>query len=324
MRIGILGAAWIAPRAMIDPAKDVAIVDVAAVASSDAARATSFASTHGIPTAYGSYEELVSDRSLDAIYNALINNLHEKWTIAALEAGHHVLCEKPLASNTAQARSMVAAADRTGLVLMEAFHWRFHPIANRLLELTKMIGELRQATARFDANIAPAGNRYRLDLAGGALMDLGCYVVHWLRTVAGEEPNVLWARAIEGPPGIDVKMEAELEFPSGFSAHMSTTMNDIEATHRKSVNLHIIGSEGWVDVVNPMAPQFGNRIRARLADGTEVDESLNGGTSYRYQLESFTQVVAGEIAPLTGGADSIGNMMAIDAIYSAAGLPLRT
>ena len=120
-----------------------------------------------------------------------------------------------------------------------------------------------------------------------------------------------------------MKMEAELEFPSGFSAHMSTTMNDTEATHRKSVNLHIIGSEGWVDVVNPMAPQFGNRIRARLADGTEVDESLNGGTSYRYQLESFTQVVAGEIAPLTGGADSIGNMMAIDAIYSAAGLPLR-
>jgi predicted dehydrogenase len=324
MRIGILGAAWIAPRAMIDPAKEIAIVDVAAVAASDEARAKSFAASHGIPTAYGSYDELISDRSLDAIYNALINNLHEKWTIAALEAGHHVLCEKPFASNTQQARNMVAAADRTNLVLMEAFHWRFHPVAQRLLELTKMIGGLRRATARFDANIAPAGNRYRLDLAGGALMDLGCYAVHWLRTVAGEEPTVLSARATEGPPGIDVKMEAELEFPSGFSAHMRTTMNDTEATHRKSVNLHIIGSEGWIDVVNPMAPQFGNRVRARLADGTEVDESLNGGTSYRYQLESFTQVVAGEIAPLTGGADSIGNMTTIDAIYTAAGLPLRS
>ena len=323
MRIGILGAAWIAPRAVIDPAKDIAVVDVAAVAASDEARAKSFASTHGIPTAYGSYEELISDGSLDAIYNALINNLHEEWTIAALEAGHHVLCEKPLASNTEQARNMVAAADAADRVLMEAFHWRFHPVARRLLELTKMIGDVRQATARFDANIAPAGNRYRLDLAGGALMDLGCYAVHWLRTVAGQEPAVVWARATQGPPGIDVKMEAELEFPSGFTAHMRTAMNDAEATHRKSVNLHIMGSEGWVDVVNPMAPQFGNRVRARLADGTEVDESLNGGTSYRYQLESFTQVVAGEIAPLTGGADSIGNMTTIDAIYTAAGLPLR-
>jgi predicted dehydrogenase len=323
MRIGILGAAWIAPRALIDPAKEIALVDVAAVAASDEARAKSFAATHGIPTAYGNYEELISDQSLDAIYNALINNLHETWTIAALEAGHHVLCEKPFGSNAAQAWNMVAAAERANLVLMEAFHWRFHPVARRLLELTKMIGELRQATARFDANINPEGNRYQLDLAGGALMDLGCYAVHWLRTVAGEEPVVLWARATEGPPGIDVKMEAELEFPSGFTARMRTSMDDTEATHRKSVNLHIVGSEGWIDVVNPMAPQFGNRVRARLADGTEVDESLNGGTSYRYQLESFTQVVAGEIAPLTGGADSIGNMMTIDAIYAAAGLPLR-
>jgi predicted dehydrogenase len=323
MRIGILGAAAIAPKGIIDPAKELPGVEIVAVAASDRERAETFARAHGIPKAYGRYEELVSDTSIDAIYNALINSLHAEWSTAAVEAGQHVLCEKPLAANAQQAGTMVAAADRADRLLVEAFHWRFHPLGERVVELSQRIGRLRDATGRLDANIPPGGNRYQFDLAGGALMDLGCYVVHWLRTVAGEEPTVVSAQAAEGPPDVDVSVQAELAFPSGFTAHVSCAMDQPGAKLPSSARLHVTGSEGWVDVINPVAPQLGNRVRARLADGTEVDESFEGRTSYWHQLDAFVKAVSGEIAPITGGTDAIGNMATIDAIYLAAGLPLR-
>ena len=154
-------------------------------------------------------------------------------------------------------------------------------------------------------------------------MDIGCYAVHWLRTIAGEEPTVLSARATEGPRGIDLTMEAELEFPSGWRAFVDCSMVDPEASLPGSVSLRLEGSDGVLEVINPLAPQLGNRISARLADGTEVDESLEVGTTYRYQLESFVRQINGEEEPITGGTDAIGNMAVLDAVYSAAGLPIR-
>jgi predicted dehydrogenase len=323
MRIGLLGAAWIAPRAILEPARQVSGTDVVAVACRDPSRAQAFAVEYGIPIAYESYTQLVEDDYIDAVFVALVNSLHARWAIAALEAGRHVLCEKPLAANQADSRRMVTAGQQAGRVLMEAFHWRFHPFASRMLELSQRIGSLQGAVAYAHQYVEPPNIRLRYDLAGGVFMDLGCYLVHWLRTLTGEDPQVLSAKATEGPPGVDLTMETELVFPSGLRAVVDCSMVDKEASLPGSVWLHIEGSDGVLDMVNPLVPQAGNRISGRLADGTQIDESVDTGISYAYQLESFVRVVAGIERPVTGGLDAIRNMAAIDAVYIAAGLPVR-
>jgi predicted dehydrogenase len=323
VRIGLLGAAWIAPRAIVEPARQVPETELVGVACRDPATAEVFASQHDIPMAYNSYAELIEDESLDAVFIALVNSHHAPWTIAALEAGRHVLCEKPLGANADDARDMVAASERTGRVLVEAFHWRFHPLASRVIELSRRIGPLRRAVAHAHQNVAPENVRYRLDLAGGVLMDLGCYPVHWLRTIAGEEPQIKSATATEGPPGIDLTMEAELLFPGGLEASIDCSMVDKEASLPGSAWLHLEGADGVLDVVNLIASHVGNRITGRLEDGSEIDESVDGGPTYLYQLQSFVRTLDGVERPVTGGGDSIGNMATIDAIYAAAGMPLR-
>lgn len=323
MRIGVLGAAWIAPRAIVEPARGLDGAEVVAIAARDLGRAEAFAAEHSIPRAYGSYEQLLADPSVDVVFVALVNSLHARWSIAALEAGHHVLCEKPLASNAEQARQMVGVAERNSRVLVEAFHWRYHPMADRIIQLSRRIGTLHRANVRAHQYVSAENVRFRLDLAGGVLMDLGCYALHWLRTIAAEEPTILSAQAVEGPPGIDVTMEAELGFPGGLRAEIDCSMIDADASLPNSVSLRIEGTAGVVDVVNPLAPHLGNRIRAHLEDGTDIDESIDAGPTYGFQLASFARVVAGQDHPMTGGADSIGNMMAIDSIYRAAGLSVR-
>jgi predicted dehydrogenase len=323
MRIGLLGAAWIAPRAIIGPARQVIGTEVAAVACRDPGRARAFAAEHGIPIAHESYAELVEDDSLDAVFVALVNSLHAPWALAALDAGRHVLCEKPLAANAADSRNMVTGAHQAGRILMEAFHWRFHPFASRMLELSQRIGSLKRAVAYAHQYVEPPNIRLHYELAGGVLMDLGCYEVHWLRAITGEDPEVSAAQATEGPEGVDLTMEAELVFPCGLNAVVDCSMVDKEASLPGSVWLHIEGSDGVLDMVNPLVPQAGNRISGRLADGTQIDESVDTGISYAYQLESFVRVVAGIERPVTGGLDAIRNMAAIDAVYIAAGLPVR-
>jgi predicted dehydrogenase len=322
-RVGLLGAAWIAPRAIVEPAAALPGTELAAVACRDPARAADFAARHGIPVAHASYDELIEDDSLDAVFVALVNSEHARWSIAALQAGRHVLCEKPLASNAAEARRMVATAEGSSRVLVEAFHWRYHPLATRLIELSERIAPLHRALAFAHQNVEPGNVRLRLDLAGGVLMDLGCYAIHWLRTITAEEPEVLSATATEGPPGVDVEMRAELLFPSGLRADLDCSMVDAGASLPGSVQLHLEGAGGVVDVLNPIAPQLGNRVTARLKDGTEIDESVEAGTTYLLQLDSFVRVIAGAERQLTGGNDSIANMAVIDAVYLAAGLPRR-
>ena len=213
--------------------------------------------------------------SVDVVFVALVNSLHAEWSIAALESGHDVLCEKPLASNADQAREMVEVAERHSRVLVEAFHWRYHPLAKRMVELSRRIGSLQYASVRAHQYVTPSNVRFRLDLAGGVLMDLGCYALHWLRTITGEEPAVLSAHAIEGPAGIDVTMEAELSFPCGLRAEIDCSMIDAEASLPNSVSLRIEGTDGALDIINPLAPHLGNRITGRLADGTEIDETID-------------------------------------------------
>ena len=251
-----------------------------------------------------------ADESLDAIYVPLANSLHARWSIAALEAGHHVLCEKPFASNAAQAADMVAAADRTGRVLVEAYHWRYHPVASRMLELAGAIGPLVELEARFSAGIPSENVRYELDLAGGSFMDLGCYCMHMVRTIAGD-PEVISATAVEGPKGIDLSMEAVLRFPDSIDAVVSCSMIG-ETSWPESMFVRARGRNGDLKVLNPMAPQMGHRIQADLGDGTAVDEVIESATSYEHQLRAFYRIVSGEEKPITGGADAVATMAAID------------
>lgn len=320
VRIGLLGAARIAPAALIAPARDLAGIEVASVAARDRVRAEAFAAEHNIAHVHESYESMINDDSLDAVYIALPNSAHGRWSIAALEAGRHVLVEKPFAVNQNEAEEMVGVAEKTGRLLVEAFHWRYHPIAQRMLEIRAELGQLISAEAEFSTDI-PAGDiRYDVALAGGAMMDLGCYPVHWLRVLAGEEPAIVDAVVDEGPPGIDETMVANLVFPCGLVARLRTSMEDAEEF---TAFLDLEGEDGWLQAKNPLLPHLGNRVRAELPGERVIDEEIEGLTTYHYQLDAFRHMVEDGLAPLTGGADAIANMAVIDAIYESAGLAVR-
>jgi predicted dehydrogenase len=188
LRIGTLGAARITPAALVKPARTVPEVEIVAVAARDHARAEKFARKHGITTIHDSYEALLADPSVQAVYNPLPNGLHGRWTIAALEAGKHVLCEKPFTANADEAEAVAAvAAEHPDLVVMEAFHYRFHPLVPALLDIIAggELGTVRRIETRMCIPLPVRSDiRYQLDLAGGALMDVGCYAIHQLRTLA--------------------------------------------------------------------------------------------------------------------------------------------
>jgi len=322
LRIGVLGAARIAPSALVRPARELGFVAVDAVAARDAERARSFAARHAIPRVVRDYAELVADPALDAIYNPLPNGLHAEWTIRALEAGKHVLCEKPLASNADEARAMRDAAARSGRVLMEAFHWRYHALALRAIEIVAS-GELG-AIERVEASMCfplPVFSdiRYRLDLAGCATMDAGCYVVSMARHLVGAEPRVVSARMKLRSPGVDRCMEAELAFPNGASGRLRASM---WSARLLALSARLVGSEGEMRILNPVAPQFFHRFRVRTREGWR-SERARGESTYAAQLRAFARAVR-EGAPVpTDGADGVANMQVIDALYRAAGLPVR-
>ncbi len=277
----------------------------------------------GIERVYPTYADLIADSSLDVVPIPLANSLHAEWTIAALEAGCHVLCEKPLTSNAAQAETVVGTAQRCQRLMVEAFHWRYHPVAHRMLELSRKIGPLQRVEAHFNAKIPSDNVRFQLELAGGSFMDLGCYCVHMVKTVVGSEPEVLRAEAVEGPPSIDLSMQAELSFPGGLPALVSSSVVAEKTVWPSSTTLRAWGEAGQLEVLNPMAPQFGHRVSATLAGGTVVDEVLDLRASYEFQLRAFCRATEGHEHPLTGGQDAIANMRVIDAVYEASGLGIR-
>ena len=198
MRIGLLGASRIAPTAIVTPAGDVAGAQVHAVAARDRAKAEAFAATHGIPHVFDDYAALIASPDIDLVYNGLPINLHAAWSIRALEAGKHVLCEKPFAMNAAEARAMQAAAERSGARLIEAFHYRYHPGFAQMLAWIDAgrIGAVQSMTATFNVPIADdLGEIRRLpETGGGAMMDLGCYPLSWVLSVMRRAPASLTAR----------------------------------------------------------------------------------------------------------------------------------
>jgi predicted dehydrogenase len=322
LRIGILGAARIAPMAVIRPALQLPEAVVVAVAARDPARAGGFAAKHGILRVHSTYDALIEDPEIDAVYVPLPNSLHCEWTIRALEAGKHVLCEKPMASNAAEAERMAAAAQRTGRVLVEAFHWRYHPLAERMKAVVDSgeLGAIRHIEAHLCIPLLLPGDiRYRLDLAGGALMDAGCYPVSIVRFLAGAEPEITAAHAQLSSPGVDRAMQADLRFPDGRTGRITCSLLS-PILLRASVKVR--GDKGELAVLNPIAPQLYHHLTVRTASATRR-ERLRGDGSYTCQLRAFVRAVREGVEVPTGPDHGVANMRVIDAIYSKAGLQPR-
>jgi len=337
VRIGVLGAARIAGRALIEPARTVRSVQVAAVAARDKARAESFALRSGLPVAHGTYELLLTDPGIDAVYVPLPNSLHAPWTLRAIDAGKHVLCEKPFTSNAGEAVSVAAAAAASGLVVMEAMHYRYHPLVQRMASLISKgaIGTPRHVQAWTNWPVPDMGDiRYEYSLGGGALMDGGCYAIDCLRLVAESagagEPSVTGALAdpLPGQP-VDRALAARLEFPGGLTAWFESSFIR-EGEFRADV--HVIGDEGRLWLRNfvlahegrlvMMAPNGAVASDIAAADLRRARDDA-ADTTFAWQLRAFAAAVTdGDSFPTTAD-NAAATMRVIDDAYRAAGLPPR-
>jgi predicted dehydrogenase len=322
LRIGVLGAASIAPSALIKPATDNPDVEVTAVAARDGSRARAFAAKHRIAHVHESYEALLADPDIDAVYNPLPNGLHGKWTRAALDAGKHVLCEKPFTANADEAREIADLAAKSDRVVMEAFHYRYHPMTLRTEQIiaSGVIGTLQRVEAALCFPLPKFSDiRYNYSLAGGALMDAGCYAVHIVRTFGGSTPEVIWAKAKLRDPQIDRAMTAELRFAAGHTGRVRCSM---WSARLLEISARVVGDRGELKLFNPVTPQFVNRLSIRSPEGRRV-ERFPHRPSYAYQLDAFAAAVLRGEPVKTTPEDAIENMTVIDGIYRAAGLPLR-
>ena len=319
VRIGVLGAARITPKALIAPARDRSDVEIVAIAARDRSRAAEFASAHGIPRVHTDYSALLIDDEIDAVYNPLPNGLHGRWTLAALEAGKHVLCEKPFTANAAEALAVADASVRAGKVVMEAFHYRYHPLFARVLELIGTVGPIRDVSARMIAILPNRSDvRYQLDLAGGAAMDIGCYAIHQIRTVTAAEPEVVRAQPKLARPGIDRAMTTDFTFADGRTASMEIAL--LEA-RPPIADLRITGDSGRVTVHFPTRTELA-WITTRVGGKTHR-ERVTGKPTFWYQLQAFCGAVQRGEPVLTGPVDAVATMRVIDAVYEAAGLGPR-
>ncbi len=323
LRIGVLGAARITPSALIRPARGVAEVEVTAVAARDEGKARAFASKHGIPTVHPTYDALLADPDVDAIYNPLPNGLHGRWTIAAVQAGRPVRCEKPFPANADEARAVAEVVRPTDRVVMEAFHYRYHPFTQRVVDILRSgeIGDVRHIETWMCIPLPlPRDIRWQLPLAGGSLMDVGCYALHQLRTYAGAEPEITSARAKLLKPGIDRWVRADARFADGRTGRITVAMLSARLL---SLGARIDGTKGSVAVRNPTAPQLLGRVTVTTG-GSKRHERATKEATYLHQLRAFAgAVLRGEPFPTTVD-DAIANMAAIDACYRAAGLEPRT
>jgi predicted dehydrogenase len=325
LRIGVLGAARISGNAIGVPAR-VTGSRLVAVAARDRSRAEAFAAANDVERVLDSYADLLADPEVEAVYNPLPNGLHGPWNLAAIAAGKHVLSEKPFASDADEAAEVRDAGVRAGVVVAEAFHYLYHPVTRRLHELlaTGELGDLERVESTFVAPPPPPDDpRWSLPLAGGALMDIGCYSLHAQRMLGlwgGGEPALVGARGGEraGRPGVDEWLDADLVFPSGATgvARCNMSGEQMEATCR------VVGTRGEATAANFVLPHLDDRLFVTTATGDRV-EPLGTRTSYTYQLEAFTAAVREGVPMATDGDDAVKTMTLIDACYAAIGLEKR-
>ncbi|KAJ3812505.1 NAD(P)-binding protein [Lentinula aff. lateritia] len=364
IKFGILGAANIAPAALIIPAKSHAEVIVYAVAARDQGKAENFAKQHGIAKVYGGsdgYQQLLDDPEVDAIYNPLPNGLHFEWTMKALLAGKHVLCEKPMADTADEVKQMFDLAEKKGLVLLEAFHYRFHPSIQRAKAILDSgeLGKIKSIDLKFalaagfmkDSDI-----RFNLALGGGAMMDLGCYSLNCIRYLSSSDPiSVVSATPLPLKSAniqetkIDRGMSATLALPNDVLASMDVDLSmpwEFFPPKLYKMWVEVKCEGGAVGVQNFVLPTFWHSIRVsnkaggataqrvekvyKFADAHSDDQSeaLDLGEdwwlTYRYQLEAFVDKLMGR-TPQTWVTreDSIANMQWIENIYEKAGIGSR-
>lgn len=329
MNFGILGAARIAASALIPAIGKSSNARVAAVAARDLGRAQSYAAEHGIPKAYGSYEEMLADPEIEAVYNPLPNSEHAPWSIRALEAGKHVLCEKSFSLNAAEAETVDAAARRAGKQVMEAFMYRFHPQIAQAQEILRRgeIGELRLIRPSFSFALSRPGDiRWVAKLGGGALYDIGTYCVNVSRTFAGREPTEVFGVADltgEGDPGgggADHTFLGLLDFGGGLR---STFDCSFRQTFRQRVEL--VGSEGTLTLLEPYVPNRNSKGQDQGHGSTAPSLVVNGetvtsvaGDQYQLMVEHFVRAARGEEAPRYPVEEAVRQMRVLDALFQSA------
>ncbi len=311
VRWGILSTARI-NAAVIPPLRESPESEIIAVASRTQDRADTYARQWRIPRVFGSYEALLEDPEVEAVYISLPNGPHVEWSIRCLEAGKHVLCEKPLTRYPGEVERAFDAADSAGLLLMEAFMYRHHRQTARLVELVReeAVGELRQIRASFSFQIEDVNVRLDPELAGGALMDIGCYCVSGSRLLAGE-PERASAHQVLGPTGVDLRLAGTLVFPGEVIAQLDCAF---DLPLRQS--LEVFGSEGSLRVAWPWNVRAPGILVQR---GDEVEHVVVAAVdTYRLQSDNFSRAIRGLEEPLLGRADALGQARTIDSLYRSA------
>jgi D-xylose 1-dehydrogenase (NADP+, D-xylono-1,5-lactone-forming) len=308
VRWGLLSTARI-NEAILDGARQSARTEVVAVASRDQARADGYARERGIERAYGSYDALLADDDVDVVYNSLPNSMHVEWSVRALEAGKHVLCEKPMDRRVDAVEHAFDTAERAERLLMEAFMYRHHPQTQKAAELVRegAIGELRQLRSRFSFTLSDEADvRLVPELDGGALMDLGCYCISMQRLLAGE-PELVFGRQRTGGGGVDVGFVAILEFAGDVLGEFHCGFDLPEGN-----GLEAIGSGGTLVVRDPVRCRDPHvEVNGERIDVEDLDR-------YFLQVDNFSAAVRGEAEPLLGRADALGQVRAIEALYRSA------
>jgi D-xylose 1-dehydrogenase (NADP+, D-xylono-1,5-lactone-forming) len=309
---GIISTAHI-NRLVLAGARESDRVEVVAVASRNQARAEAYAREKGIERAYGSYEALLGDPEVEAVYISLPNAPHVEWSIRALEAGKHVLCEKPLSRHAEHVERAFDVADRTGRLLSEAFMYRHNPQTRRLRELVEegAIGALRLVRSAFTFKLDDEANvRLSAELEGGALMDVGCYCVSGSRLLGGEPEQVLGHQVV-GPSGVDVVFAGTMRFPGDVVAQFDCGFRTPDRDE-----LEVVGEEGSLFLDDPWHA-WRPMIELRRGDGVE-EIALEPADSYRLELENLSDAIHGDAEPLLGRDDAVGQARAIDALYRSA------
>jgi len=313
VRLGLLSTARINDE-ILAAARETDRVEIVAVGSRDAAKANAYAAAHGIPRAHGSYEALLADPELDAVYISLPNGLHHAWTMQALAAGKHVLCEKPYSRRPEEVDEAFDAAEAAGLVVMEAFMYRHHPQTCLIERLVRegALGRLLSIRATFTFPLRDETNvRAQPALDGGALMDVGCYCISGARLLAGEALSVK-AFQIIGQTGVDMALYGTLHHEDDV-----VTQFDASFLAPQRQALEVVGEDAALTVQAPWRVDWPGDVRL-VRDGKAERLSVPTANSYVLQLENLADAVAGQEPPLLGRADALGQARTINALYAGA------
>ena len=328
VRWGVLGTAHIAD-ALVRAFNLASNCELSAVASRNAPVAQAWAAGRDVAHAFGSYEEMLASDVIDAVYIPLPNALHKEWSIKAMQQGKHVLCEKPLATSAAEVREMMSVAESTGMKLMEAFMYRFHPATAQLVELTAngTIGTPRVIKATFGFLLAkPEDIRWSAELAGGSLMDVGCYCVNVVRLLAGAEPVAVTANATWAPTGVDESLVGLLEFPGGLLAVVDSSFS-MGASMQQTVV--VSGTDGRLVVNQPFrrGEQPVEIVVDRADSGDYASRTdtvkVPGTAQYALMAEHFADSILNDTQLAYTLQDSLGNMRVLDALKESARTGLR-